>query len=97
MAQGKREVRWADEAWNDFIRTLGFYDERNQSTTYSEKLESLVWKKLDYVSVFPESGEQIKNDSARFVIVENVVLIYEVQEDAILVQAFRDARRRPED
>jgi len=94
MAQRNREIRWTDEAWEEFLRTLRFYDERNQSSQYSEKLERLVWKKLAQVQLFPEIGELIVGENKRRVIIERTFFIlYGIEEDAIVVYVFRDGRR----
>jgi len=94
MAKKQREIRWTDEAWEEFFRILRFYDERNQSTRYSEKLEEMVWKKLATVRRLPEIGQFVVEENQRRVVVDRkFIILYEIEEDAIVVHVFRDGRR----
>jgi len=94
MAQGNKEIRWTGEAWEEFLRVLQFYDERNQSSRYSEKLERLVWNKLAQVQLFPEIGELVVGESKRRIVIDRVFyILYEIEDDVIVVYVFRDGQR----
>ncbi len=97
MAQARRDIRWTDEAWEEFYRILRFYEERNQSPGYSEKLEGLVWKKLAQVRFFPEIGELVVGENKRRVVIDRrFAALYGIEDDAIVVYVFRDGRREEE-
>lgn len=92
-----KKIRWSEKAKVEFRDILEFYFERNQSFRYGDALKERVDRKLRRVLAFPESGELIEDQSVRFVIVDNFVLLYDLTDDAIVIQTFRDARRQPED
>ena len=45
----EKQVRWTSIAFNDKIEILEYWVNRNQSTTFSEKLDLLIDNALDQV------------------------------------------------
>jgi hypothetical protein len=73
---------------------VGFYRKRNQSSQYGKKLKWSIREQLDNVCMFPEGSPKYEGGPARFIVVENFVLLYEVKDDHIIVLHFDDARRQ---
>ncbi|WP_436414575.1 type II toxin-antitoxin system RelE/ParE family toxin [Petrimonas sp.] len=78
-------------------RILEYWNEQNQSKTYSIKLNKQFSSALKLIASFPQIGRQTDDKSARVKIVSHYLIIYEIRENDIYVLTFWDNRRNPED
>ena len=78
-------------------RILEYWNEQNQSKTYSIKLNKQFSSALKLIASFPQIRRQTDDKSARVKIVSHYLIIYEIRENDIYVFTFWDIRRNPED
>ncbi|SRR5690606_33093913 len=80
------------------LQVVTFWNEHNQSATYSRKLLKEIRKQTRYISTFPFSFPIFfENDYRRVLILNHFSLIYKVLDDEIYIVSFWDNRRNPED
>lgn len=70
---------------------LEYWNERNQSKTYSKKLNKQFSEALKLIASYPEIGRKTDDKSARVKIVSNYLIIYEIRENNIYVLTFWDS------
>jgi plasmid stabilization system protein ParE len=93
-----REIQWTKQAENQLSTLLDYYDQRNGSSTYSEKIVAKIYKQLGFVqrnSYYGQSLTRIKDKNARYVIVEKIQVSFEVSDETVYVFAVFDVRRDP--
>jgi plasmid stabilization system protein ParE len=93
----KFKVDWSIEARLDLIDILDFYIKRNNSHTYSIKLNAKLNKSIKLLSKNPFLGTPTDYDSVRALITGDYQLIYEIFDQLILIIVIWDCRRDPED
>jgi len=94
-----RELQWTEQARSQLVSLLDFYDQRNGSSTYSEKILARIYKLLGFAQNNPYYGQslpQVENMNARFVVVEKIQVNFVVDDNTVCVFAVFDARRDPE-
>ena len=93
-----REISWTVQAKSQIVSLLDFYDERNGSSAYSEKIVAEIYRQLGFVQKNPYYGQslpEIKDKNARYVVVENIQVNFEVEDKTVCVFAVFDTRRNP--
>ena len=93
----KYKIVWSIEARLDLLDILGFYIERNKSVSYSNKLNDKVNKSLNQIEQNRFIGIKTEIESVRALITGHYQIIYEIQEQTIVVVMIWDYRRDPED
>lgn len=78
-------VLYSPEFVDNLEAILTYYDERNGSDTYSQKLFKMLHEQIRLLSVFPEIGRITDFPGVRVVFVEKFGVEYQIREDAILV------------
>ncbi|MBK9934918.1 MAG: type II toxin-antitoxin system RelE/ParE family toxin [Cytophagaceae bacterium] len=53
-----RKIIWTLKAKNELIEIFQYWNERNQSTNFSQKLNELINDQLNSISQFPKSGKK---------------------------------------
>ncbi|EKB47820.1 hypothetical protein B879_03576 [Cecembia lonarensis LW9] len=97
MVVTKREVKWTQRAVQDKLRIMEFWYLRNQSVSYSLKLERLFNKSLDLLSTHPEMGIIFsQKPPIQFKTVRGYRLYYIFDEKTITLIAIWDTRRNPD-
>jgi plasmid stabilization system protein ParE len=74
---------------------LKYWTQRNQSTTYAEKLIEITAKHLKVISKNPEVFKETEFDTLRESAMGHFSLYYKITEDHIIVMAFWDNRQDP--
>lgn len=96
-----RKIVWSDKAQKEFDRIYKYWVKHNQSDLYSEKLLDETLRIIKIVSENPEIGEKLKlkrfANYRRGLVLENFSVIYRSYETKIVVSAFFDNRRDPEE
>ena len=57
MAQQKKVV-WSERAQKEKLKILDFWIQQNKSTSYSEKLNSVIEETLEFLKNHPEIGRK---------------------------------------
>ncbi|MDF1695373.1 MAG: type II toxin-antitoxin system RelE/ParE family toxin [Saprospiraceae bacterium] len=55
------QINWTDKALDHLGNILNYWEERNGSRTYSNKLYSIFQEALEILSRYPDSGRQTNN------------------------------------
>ena len=84
----QKRVIWSSIAEEKFFLTLNFWNERNLSTEYSNKIIS-----------FPNLGVIVQKTAKRqirkYLVLDNYSLYYVVHHESIEILAFFDSRNNP--
>lgn len=90
------EVVWSLSSEKEFIKTLNYWSEKNQSKTYSLKLYSEIFKLITILKEYPNLGIKTNYKNNRIVITSNYKFIYEATKTQIKIKRFFDTRRNPQ-
>lgn len=91
-----KKVIWSFRAQSDRKNILEYWRQRNQSNTYSIKLDELFREAVNLIKDFPQIGKQTDDKKARSKVVKDYLLIYEDDIDSIVILTIWDSRQDPE-
>ena len=92
----KRKIVWSNRAKIRLFAILDFYIVRNNSKTYSIKLQKLISKEVNLLLKQPDLGLKTSEDTTRGLIIENYIVYYEVTDDKIIIHTIWDSRQNPD-
>ncbi len=90
-----RQIVWSLKAQKDRKEILMYWNQRNKSLEYSRKLNRLFKKAVNLISEYPEIGKLTNDKNARIKIVHNYLMIYEYNENQVLILNIWDGRQNP--
>ena len=67
--------------------------ERNQSKTYSRKLNKLIQDTLQLCAFYPDTGRKTTYENVRVKIIRDYLLFYEANKTTIVILSIWDERR----
>jgi toxin YoeB len=91
-----RQIIWTDRAQKERFEIFTFWNNRNQSTVYSKKLNELIKQSLKIISRHPLIGKPTNKENVRVKILRNYLIIYEIKKQEIVVLSLWDSRQKPE-
>lgn len=91
-----RRLIWSIEARTSRKNIFDYWNNRNKSKVYSNKLNLLFKENLLIVSKLPEFGNPTKNDDIKFIIISHFEIIYQITEFEIVVLDIWDTRQNPD-
>jgi addiction module RelE/StbE family toxin len=91
-----KKVIWSLRAQADRKNILQYWRERNQSTTYSKKLDARFREAINIIKEFPQIGRLTDHKKARIKVVRDYLLIYEDTDDSIIILTIWDSRQNPQ-
>ncbi|HEX8061361.1 MAG TPA: type II toxin-antitoxin system RelE/ParE family toxin [Cyclobacteriaceae bacterium] len=89
-----RKLILSQKAQNERRSILAYWKQRNQSNTYSKKLDGLLRKAFAGICKYPESGQLEKNGD-RSKLVAGYRVVYTIHPTEIHVIAIWDPRQDP--
>jgi toxin YoeB len=92
----KRKIVWSNRAKIRLFAILDFYILRNNSKTYSIKLQKLISKEVNLLLKQPDLGLKTSEDTTRGLIIENYIVYYEITDDKIIIHTIWDNRQNPD-
>ncbi len=92
----KRNVVWSAKARIKLLDILEYYNKRNKSSAYSNKIYKKFIKELTLLKKHPGIGIKTDDDGIRGLIVEDFILFYETRAKMIIVHTVWDCRQNPE-
>jgi toxin YoeB len=95
MVQRARKIIWSVNAQAVKKSIFFYWNNRNKSTTYSEKLELIFKETLKRIAIFSDGSLATNDMNVRFVLTRDYYLIFEVTETAIIVLDIWDTRQNP--
>lgn len=91
-----RQIIWTIRAQRERKEILIFWNERNQSSIYSHKLNELIKDSLKLICKFPFIGKPTNKVNVRVKILKNYLLIYQITATEIIVLSIWDNRQNPQ-
>jgi len=91
-----RQIIWTIRAQRERKEILLFWNERNQSSIYSRKLNELIKDSLQLICKFPFIGKPTNRENIRVKILKNHLIIYQITTTNIIVLSVWDNRQSPE-
>ncbi len=91
-----KPVIWSLRAQDDRKQILEYWRQRNQSNTYSKKLNELFQESIKIIANFPLIGELTSDKKARVKVVRDYLIIYEETVDEIRILTIWDSRQDPD-
>ena len=92
----KRKIVWTEKANFERKEILEYWINRNQSKSFSIKLNRLIVNNLKLLSANPNVGKKTEIENVRVKVIRDYLLFYEILEKEILVLTILDSRRNPE-
>ena len=90
------KINWTEKARMDGKEIFTYWNKRNKSKSYSQKLNALFNKHVEYLHTFPKIGKQTDYDPIRFLIVKDYLIFYKVFPQDIFILRIWDSRQDPE-
>ena len=89
----EKPIIWSEQALQELEDILDFYNRRNRSTIFSNKLLKLSEGVLDSISKNEQLGRKAKRKNVRIFPLKYFLIIYEIKADRIEVLSFWDNRQ----
>jgi len=94
------QIRWENQASEELVEILEFWNKHNQSEAYSKILYEEIKRIEELLETNPQIGEETNyKDIRRAIILYNYSLFYIIskRKKAIYIISFWDNRRNPDD
>ncbi|MFI0491466.1 type II toxin-antitoxin system RelE/ParE family toxin [Flavobacterium sp.] len=92
----RRKIGWTVNALLTKKNIFYYWNNRNKSTVYSQKLNQLFTATLHITENSPESSIATKKENIRAILVRDYYLIFEITELTIKVLDIWDTRQNPQ-
>ncbi len=93
----KLNVIWSNRAKIKRFEILSFYNSRNKSNKFSKNLNHKINREIKLLSKYPNIGIKTDIENVRGLIIDNIVLYYEITQNTIMVLFLWDSRQNPMD
>ena len=90
-------VIWSNRAKIKRFEILSFYNSRNKSNKFSKKLNQKINREIKLLSKSPNIGIKTDIENVRGLIIDNIVLYYEIAQNTIIILFLWDSRQNPKD
>ncbi len=90
-----RRIVWTSRADRIFTGILEFYIRRNDTKTYSRKINSEINKLLNLLKKHPFLGKKTDTENIRVIIHRDFKIFYHIQPNEIIVLMVWDCRQDP--
>lgn len=90
------KVIWTETAVRQRRGIFEYWNKRNQSTRYSERIRVLVSKRIELIKKNPTSFLSSEYNGTYVAVIEHFCLYFKVVKEGILVTAFWDSRQDPD-
>ena len=97
MVQRARKIVWTLEALETKTAIFSYWNNRNKSTLYSQKLNIHFKEALIKIRNFPEATKHTTNDAVRLLLVRDYYLVLNIADSVINVLEIWDTRQNPKD
>ena len=90
------KVIWSETAVKQRRAIFEYWNKRNHSTRYSERIRVLVSKRIDLIKKNPTSFLTCEYKEMYVTFIEHFGLYYKIVNEGILITAFWDSRQDPD-
>ncbi|WP_310381963.1 type II toxin-antitoxin system RelE/ParE family toxin [Flavobacterium sp.] len=91
-----RKIIWTPKSIKTRILLYDYWDNRNKSKSYSQKLHFLFKSALKIVATFPKLAISTNNKDVRLKLVRDYQIVYLATDTQIIVLDIWDTRQNPE-
>jgi plasmid stabilization system protein ParE len=92
----KRKVIWSPKAKLDLFLILDFFYKRNDTKTYSRKLNSTLRNSVRLLEKYPEIGVNTDIQNVRNLIEGDYSIFYQIKPETIEIISIWDNRQNPD-
>lgn len=93
----KIKIVWTHFAKQQRDEIFKYWNRRNRSFSYSQKLKNTIKEKTDQLKTHPYSGKKVTNEDTRILTLKNYSLIYFIQKNIIfIIISFWENHENPE-
>lgn len=91
------EIRiiWTQTAIRQREKIFEYWNNRNKSNSYSKRINSVLYKKIDFLKSNPLIGIEIEDFDGRVLSFEKYGLVYRISQNFVFILAFWDNRQNP--
>jgi len=93
--QKKLTIEWSKTAENQLFAILDFWIGKTKSTSYAEKLATIVWKRTEFIVRNPFASEKTSFPETRRAALGHFSIFYKITDTKVLITAFWDNRQDP--
>jgi len=90
-----KRITWSEQAHLDRQEILQYWTKRNQSKTYSIKLNKLFKEAVRILAKYPGIGKPTDLIGVRGKIVRDYIIFYQVEKDVLQILTIWDTRQDP--
>ena len=90
-----KQVVWSLRAQEDRRNILTYWRQRNESISYSKKLNFLFKEAVSIIGKFPQVGKLTDRQNVRVKVVRDYLIIYEDTETTIYILTIWNTRQDP--
>lgn len=91
-----KKIEWTYASVRDRVDIYRYWEDRNKSDFYSEKLELLFNEAANLIAQFPHAGTETNVPNLRIKVVKQFRIYYLNQKDVVQIIRVWDTRRNPE-
>ena len=91
-----KKIIWSLRAIQERKEIYSYWLQRNMSEIYSNKLDHIFEAAAEFIATNPSLGRPTQKPNVRVKIVRDYFLIYEIQDDKLIVLTIWDNRRNPD-
>ena len=90
-----KQIIWSKRAFEDRKLILQYWIDRNQSITYSKRLNQIFENTAELISKFPEIGKKTVYADIRIKVIKNYFFTYRETESSVEILTIWDQRQDP--
>jgi plasmid stabilization system protein ParE len=90
-----KRIIWSFEAIDDRKAILTYWINRNQSYTYSRKLNKLIIEVVELLALHPQIGRPTNKEGIRIKFIRDYALVYRDLETELQILCIFDTRQDP--
>ena len=87
---------WTQTAIKQRNYTFEYWNKRNKSRLYSQKLNLAIRGRTELLKQLPEMGKPTNHKNPRAIILGHYSILYKIQHKKIIITGFWDNRQDPE-
>jgi toxin YoeB len=91
-----RKIEWTIEGRESKLEILKYWNNRNQSNSYSKKLNKLFTDSLKAIVKYPQIGKTTEEPDIKYITVRAYHIFYRELPGSILILLIWDSRRDPD-
>ncbi len=92
-----KKIIWSKTAKVSKQEILSYWNQRNKSKRFSQKLNTLIHDSVKSIKAFPTSGKLTNIKNVRIKIVLCYLIFYTINADEIMILLIWDGHRNPQD